>query len=278
MVRSRGLAAWLSTAALSVGLAVPGAWGQLPQPGVGYNQGDTPPDWSLTDQHGAPIKPADFRGKSLILVFSAVWCGPCRDAVPVAEALVKRLNSNGEPTAIAEILVQDEFGDPADTIDAKEWADRFGIEGPVLSSSGSRNSPAWAQFYEYGKRLGGYAFPTVILLTPHGRIITGSHGFSDGWIEAILTRHLYGDTRSGIDWLLTSVERSGLGEPLMKSLTVPLQAALKALDERQPGLACAELKSFVDRVATQPATALAATQATRLRDSALLLRSQMGCP
>src|SRR5262245_49556237 len=91
MVRSRGLAVWLSTAALCLCVAVPGVWGQTGTlPGVGYNQGDTTPEWTLTDQHGAPIKLTDFRGKDVLLVFSAAWCGPCKAAVPVSEALVKR--------------------------------------------------------------------------------------------------------------------------------------------------------------------------------------------
>jgi hypothetical protein len=112
----------------------------------------------------------------------------------------------------------------------------------------------------------------------HERIISGSLGFSAGWIENILTQHLYAEPRSGIDWLLTTVERSKLSADLTKSLSAPLLAALQALDERKPGAACAQLKTFSDLVLAQSDRALTAAQAANLRDAAARLRSQTGCP
>jgi thiol-disulfide isomerase/thioredoxin len=236
------------------------------------------PEWTLTDQNDTPVSLSDFRGKSVILLFSAAWCGPCIDAVPVAEALTKRLNSKGEPTALVEILVQNVFGDPSETIDAKEWADEFGIEGPVLSCSGTASSPGWKQFFEFGRRIGRYAFPTVALLTPHGRLIVAGAGFNGPAIERILLQHQYAEPRTGIDWLLTDVERVKLSEDLTKSLAAPLLTALQALDEKQPGVACAQLNLFSDLVLAEREKSLTPTQAARLRNAAATLRSQTGCP
>jgi thiol-disulfide isomerase/thioredoxin len=281
MVRSRRFAAWLPTAALSLWVAVPGVWGQSgtqPPPGVGYGQGDTPPEWTLTDQNEHPVKVTDFRGQSVIMVFSAAWCGPCMDAVPVAEALVKRLNSNGEPTALVEILVQNEFGDPSETIDAKDWADQFGIDGPVLSCDGLYTSPAWTQFIEYGRAVGASAFPTVALLTPHGRFIVGGTGFDATSIETILLEHRYGEPRSGIDWLLTTVERSKLSEALAKSLAAPLLTALQGLDQKKPGVACIQLALFYNLVLAQRNKALTDTQVANLGDMAAELYYVTDCP
>jgi thiol-disulfide isomerase/thioredoxin len=279
MVRSRRFAAWWVTAALSLSVAMPAVWGQsgTRPPGVGYAQGDTPPEWTLTDQNGTPVKSTDFRGKSVLLVFSAAWCGPCMDAVPVAEALVKRLNSNGEPTALVEILVENEFGDPSETIDAKDWADEFGIEGPVLSCDGLYTSPARTQFVEYGRAVGSSAFPTVALLTPHGRFIVGGVGFNASAIETILQQHQYGDPRSGIDWLLTTVERSKLSEALTKSLAAPLLTALQALDEKKQGVACIQLAVFYNLVQAQRNKALTATQVATLGDMAAELYYVTDC-
>jgi thiol-disulfide isomerase/thioredoxin len=281
MARSKIFAAWLPAAVLCLGIVGSGAWGQTGnQPGVGYNQGDTPPAWTLTDQHGAVVKSTDFAGKSVILVFSAAWCPPCVAAVPFAKEVQTWLNSNGEPTVVVDILLQDEYGNWADTADAKAWADRFGIEGPVLSCIGGSSSPAWSQFIAYSQKWGEALYPTVVVLSPHGRIINTTYGFAtnvSAWLKKLLTEHWFWEPRSGIDWLLTDVERAKLADDLTKSLSAPLQTALQALDTGQPAVACAQLKAFVDLVLAQTGKGLNRAQATNLRGTARALQSQTGC-
>jgi peroxiredoxin len=273
------LAAWLPSAVLCLWVAVPGAWGQTGNPpGVGYNQGDTPPEWTLTDQNGATVKSTDFRGKSVILLFSAAWCPPSIQAIPLAKANMQRLNSNGEPTVVVDILMQDEYGNSSDTADAKAWANRFGLDSPVLSCSGSNSSPAWSQLYEYAKRVGDVVYPTTVVLSPHGRIINYTQGFGNNvspWVEKLLTEHWYWEPRTGIDWLLTVVERSKLAAELTRSLSAPLQTALQALDAGQPSVACAQLKTFEDLVLASQV--LTANQAGTLRGTVRRLRSETRC-
>jgi thiol-disulfide isomerase/thioredoxin len=254
------------------------AWSASPPPGVGYNPGDMPPTWSQADQNNKPVTVSDFRGQSVILVFSAAWCGPCQDAVPVSDWLVRFLNQKGEPTALVEVLVENQFGDPAERIDAQDWADAYGIDAPVLSSDGDYNSPARQQFLTFSKLLGGPAYPTVMLLTPHSRIITGGLGFDWRAIENILLQHRYGDVRSGVDWLLTSVERLKPGSDLTKGLADPLYAALQALDQKKGDVACGQLGAFVQQVQAQSGKGLTADQAATLLGAAQRLRTQAGCP
>lgn len=282
MARSKALAAWLPAAALCLGLAVPGAWGQTGNPpGVGYNQGDTPPAWTLTDQNGAPVKSTDFAGKDVILVFSAAWCPPCVAAVPFAEEVQTWLNSNGEPTVVVDILLQDEFGNWAETAAAKAWADRFGIKGPVLSCSGGSSSPAWSQFVAYSQKWREALYPTVVVLSPHGRIIDTTYGFAtnvSAWLKQVLAKHWFYEPRSGIDWLLVDVERAKLAEDLTKSLAAPLQTALQALDAKQPAVACAQLKAFDDLVIAQWRNkGLTTDQTATLRGIVLAVESQTHC-
>ena len=281
MARSKMLAAWLP-AALCLWAAAPAAWGQAGnQPGVGYNQGDTPPAWTLTDQHGAVVKSTDFAGKAVILLFSAAWCPPCVAAVPFAKEVQTWLNSNGEPTVVVEILLQDEFGNWADTADAKAWADRFGIKGPVLSCIGGSSSPAWSQFVAYSQKWGEALYPTVVVLSPRGRIIDTTYGFAtnvSAWLKQVLTKHWFYEPRSGIDWLLVDVERAKLGEDLTRSLSASLQAALQALDAKQPAVACAQLKAFDDLVIAQwRKKVLTPDQTATLRGIVLAVQSQTGC-
>lgn len=276
MARSR----WSSISLLAVTwLMLPrmAAWSATP-PGVGYNQGDIPPAWTLTDQNSKPVTVSDFRGKSVILIFSAAWCGPCQDAVPVSDWLVRFLNQRGEPTAVVEVLVENVFGDPAEMIDAQDWADAFGIDTPVLSVDGDYNSSGRQQFLTFSRLLGGPAYPTVMLLTPHGRIISGGLGF--GWraIENILLQHQYGEVRTGVDWLLTSVERLKLDSDLTKSLADPLYAVLEALDQKKTDLACGQIGAFVQQVQAQSGQGLTTDQAAKLLNLAQKLRTQARCP
>ena len=49
--------------------------------------GRTAPDFTLTDLNGKQHKLSDYRGKNVMLVFWAAWCGPCVMEVPHLTAL-----------------------------------------------------------------------------------------------------------------------------------------------------------------------------------------------
>jgi thiol-disulfide isomerase/thioredoxin len=63
--------------------------------------GKLAPDIIGTDVDGKPLKLSDFRGKVVILVFWASWCGPCMEQVPHEVALAKRLA--GKPFTIVGV-------------------------------------------------------------------------------------------------------------------------------------------------------------------------------
>jgi thiol-disulfide isomerase/thioredoxin len=257
--------------------APPEAWAQKKQPGVGYVLGDTAPELKLTDQYDNRVSLSDFRGQNVLLTFSAEWCGPCQAAAQISEGFVHKLTQKGEPTALVEVLVENDYGDPSETIDAQDWADAFNIASPVLSCGGDYDSPAITQFIEYSRRYGGPAYPTTVLLSPHGRIISAYVGFPQAKVEADFLQQRTYEERGMVDRLLTVVERMKLSADLTASLGDPLRAALDALDHRKWDDACGQLAAFADQVQAQADKSLTGDSVKQLTETARDIQEELGC-
>jgi mycoredoxin-dependent peroxiredoxin len=87
--------------------------------------GDRAPDFELKDQHGAPVKLSDYRGKKVVLVFYPLaFSGVCQGELC---EIRDDLPSFGEADAqILAVSVDSMFSH-------RSWAEQQGYEFPLLS-------------------------------------------------------------------------------------------------------------------------------------------------
>jgi len=81
--------------------------------------------------------------------------------------------------------------------------------------------------------------------------------------------------------LITEIEGLGLTKPSEKSLTQKLNAAIKMLtdkNEKNDLNSCNKLDDFVNQVNAQEGKGLTTPQADSLRDSAQVIKNEIGCP
>jgi len=58
------------------------------------NKGDLVPNFTEVDEHGNEINLTDYRGKVVLLNFTATWCGPCWETYTPMEELQNRYNDD----------------------------------------------------------------------------------------------------------------------------------------------------------------------------------------
>ena len=85
-------------------------------PGFEQWQGEPAPDFTLADIEGNSHKLSEYRGKDVVVVFWATWCGPCKLEVPHLKELRETLGQDKlailaisrEPEAIVKAFAEEQ--------------------------------------------------------------------------------------------------------------------------------------------------------------------------
>jgi peroxiredoxin len=139
-----------------------GAMGGANAPTTSEKIGAPAPDFSLEPVGGgAPIGPASFAGKVVIVDFWATWCAPCRQSFPVYQRLVDEF---GGKLAVIGVSVDD----GADGI--SKFKSETGVKFPLVWDRGQ----AVAAAYKPG------TMPTSFVLDRSGIVHSIHEGFRKG--------------------------------------------------------------------------------------------------
>ena len=110
--------------------------------------GEVAPEIDGEDLDGTPLKLSNFRGKVVLLVFWASWCGPCMAAVPHEKALLEQFK--GRPFVVVGVSGDGSKKDAVKAVNKSQipwrtfWDGEKGPGGPIAVGWNVRG---WPTFY-----------------------------------------------------------------------------------------------------------------------------------
>jgi peroxiredoxin len=110
------------------------------------------PSFELVRLDGVPVSRESLLGKTVILDFWATWCAPCEVQMPVLDALWQ---ARAGDTLVVLGLSMDT--DPPAEVEA--WLRERGIRYPIAIAD-----------QQLAVDFGAWAYPTLVVLDPDGRI------------------------------------------------------------------------------------------------------------
>ena len=95
-------------------------------------------DFDLKTLDGQPVRLETFRGKPLMMNFFASWCDPCREEMPLLNALASKAMSNGY--SVLGIAIQDRRAA------VMQYANEAGLVFPIALDLNSKVQRAYRIF------------------------------------------------------------------------------------------------------------------------------------
>jgi len=116
------------------------------------------PEFDLIRLNGLPVRLREHQGKTIILDFWATWCAPCEVQMPILNEL---WNRRGGPDLLVLGVSMDTR--PADEVVA--WLKERELGYPIAISD-----------QQLALDYGAWAFPTLVVVDPHGNIYKTHQG------------------------------------------------------------------------------------------------------
>jgi thiol-disulfide isomerase/thioredoxin len=139
--------------------------------------GQPAPDFALRSMKGPSMRLSEHLGEVVLINFWATWCGPCRQEMPLLDAIYTKYQRAG--LIMLGINIDDDQGD------AVEMAKTLKVSYPVLFDDRKDVSRA----YQLG------SMPLTVLVDREGVVRFVSDGFKPGYekVYAEKLRELLGE-------------------------------------------------------------------------------------
>lgn len=119
--------------------------------------GQQAPDFTTVSTEGKTVRLSDFKGKVVMLQFTASWCGVCRKEMPHIEKDIWQKHKNKEDFALFGI----DLDEPLEKV--QKFAEQIPVSYPLLLD------PEGKIFYSYAEK--GAGVTRNVIIDKEGKIV-----------------------------------------------------------------------------------------------------------
>ena len=130
----------------------------------GENAAETAPDFTMTDASGEEVKLSYFFGKPVVLIFWAIWCGPCKSEMPHFEEAYQKY---GEDINFVIVNLTDGSRETVET--ASAFIEEQGYTFPVYFDTSTEGAMTY----------GTYSIPVTYFIAADGTPVAQASGALD---------------------------------------------------------------------------------------------------